>query len=462
MSDTSDTEAFPDMLTLPASATTIPLEETIAMHMLPDKLDKEAITKYSRGGVGRVEGGRQVSISLYCLGHGTSHNVIATQFKVARNTTLAATTKFVNAVNKVLYSTDSQTHGAKRQFTNIIGAINTTQIPLKEPPYDPWKAYLNRKHNNSLNFHAIVDSEDLPWGSDARVTFGCLCELDKKIVGGGGEGMGWLKPKRRWRLNPGSSVLVINGRVVGARIVLERSRISRTSARTDPRASMLLHHQICTPAGGLMRNELVMLQPAREGLGIASGVSYLPLLSHDKQLRAGLEPPGDALHFRLVYLPSSSSYHDRLTVDYRRSLHLCRYLIPGWQVLLSASSSSSAMPAHGAAAEMNGGGPVSSTTESEQHTFAPLAKEWIGDVPRHPIKCIVLTPTPPKFPFLQPAESPFLRRSPLVAWHSSRTSLTFASPHLLRDPLRPPNSPSPLLPRSSAEPGGNEMSHGGA
>ncbi|RKO89025.1 hypothetical protein BDK51DRAFT_17531 [Blyttiomyces helicus] len=46
---------------------------------------------------------QQVCIGLYLIGHGSSYNTLSHLFNVAHRTALVATTKFVDAVNKVLY-----------------------------------------------------------------------------------------------------------------------------------------------------------------------------------------------------------------------------------------------------------------------------------------------------------------------------------------------------------------------
>ncbi|RKO89992.1 hypothetical protein BDK51DRAFT_18927 [Blyttiomyces helicus] len=46
---------------------------------------------------------QQVGIGLYRIGHGSSYNSLSHLFNVTHNTALVAATKFVKAVNKLLY-----------------------------------------------------------------------------------------------------------------------------------------------------------------------------------------------------------------------------------------------------------------------------------------------------------------------------------------------------------------------
>ncbi|RKO91547.1 hypothetical protein BDK51DRAFT_45659 [Blyttiomyces helicus] len=97
MSDTSDAEDFPDVLTLPAAATAALWHDPLQIAL-------------------------RVSIGLYRLRHGASYIVIGNQLTVAWNTALAANTKFVNTVNKVCVQHDSQA-ASLREFCEITFAL---------------------------------------------------------------------------------------------------------------------------------------------------------------------------------------------------------------------------------------------------------------------------------------------------------------------------------------------------
>ncbi|POW20018.1 hypothetical protein PSHT_03987 [Puccinia striiformis] len=116
----------------------------------------------------------QVAVGLYRLRHGSTYVTIGHIFNIGKETTDNASARFVTAVlakfrikaisfphlnNTSQWAEIEESFENKHGIPGIVGAIDGTHVPLRKPPNDRWKSYINRKSWASIVFQCVVDGE---------------------------------------------------------------------------------------------------------------------------------------------------------------------------------------------------------------------------------------------------------------------------------------------------------------